>query len=109
MTPSQQSEPRLLHLSVVRGETRGTDHRLMVRGSATVGRRSTCDLVLAKEPSLEPEQLRLVHSGHLIFLEDLSANHTTLVNGLSPLDPQPVQTGDLIGTRNVILRVRVEG
>ncbi|HVS13935.1 MAG TPA: VWA domain-containing protein [Thermoanaerobaculia bacterium] len=108
MAATPRGEPRLMQLAVVRGATRGAEHRLVLRDTARVGRRSTCDLVLAEEPGLAPEQFALVHSGHLIFLQDLSEDGSTLVNGRTPVPPQPVEPGDLIGNRNVILRIRFD-
>ena len=102
-------EPRMVRLITVRGDNKSKQYRAVLRRGLVVGSRSTCDLVLAGESSVEPEQFELYQVHGRIYVRDLADQHETLVNGVPLTDRQVVNTGDLLGNSNFIVRVSLDG
>ncbi len=96
---------RGLRFVVVRGSRPGRQYRLMLQDRAVVGSRSSCDCVLADEPNIAPTQFELTQDIGQIYIRNLSDDYPTLLDGLPIGDHQVLKSDDLIGTREVILRV----
>ncbi len=96
---------RGLRFVVVRGSRPGRQYRLMLQDRAVVGSRSSCECVLADEPNIAPAQFELTQDIGQIYIRNLADDHPTLLDGLPIGDHQVLKSDDLIGTREVILRV----
>ncbi len=96
---------RGLRFIVVRGSRPGRQYRLMLQDRAVVGSRSSCDCVLVDEPNVAPSQFELMQEAGQIIIRNLSETHPTLLDGLPIGEHQALKSDDLIGTREVILRV----
>ncbi|MDX1502439.1 MAG: VWA domain-containing protein [Thermoanaerobaculia bacterium] len=101
----RQGPLRPLRLIVVRGSKPGREYRIILQDRAVVGRRSTCDCVLVGEPTVEPEQFELLQRGGRVYVQDLASGTPTLLDGYPVEDRTPIESGDLIGTGDLILRV----
>ncbi|MEM7048690.1 MAG: VWA domain-containing protein [Acidobacteriota bacterium] len=96
--------PRSVRFVVLRGSRKGKEYRLLLRNKATIGSRSTCDLVLADEEDIAAEQFELVQLDRQVFIRNLAERAPTLVNGLTLSEGQTLKTNDLVGTRGTIFR-----
>jgi hypothetical protein len=76
----------------------------LLRGVLGSGGRS--DFLVA-EPELAAEQVALVQQNGGVYGRNLSRSQPTLVNGAPLIDSKPIGSGDLLGNRGFIARVRL--
>lgn len=106
--PPTSFEPIAVRLIVVRGSRKGREYRFQLTERATVGKRSSCECVLADEETLAPEQFVLERRAGEIWLRDLSRSGTTRVGGRPLEGERQVTSGDLVGTQETILRLMID-
>ena len=100
--------PRSVRLVTVRGEKKGKQYRGIIRKRLNVGGRSTNDIVLAGESSAPAELFALTQEAYQLRLVPLS-EQPVLCNGLALDEERELQTGDLIGTHDLIFRLVLDG
>ncbi len=98
--------PLALCLTVVRGAAEGTEHRFLLHRRGVLGSGGRSDFVVA-EPELAAEQVELVQGDGAVYGRNLSRSQPTLVNGAPLVDTKPIGSGDLLGNRGFIARVRL--
>ncbi len=108
LDPERPQRRRVVRLVVVRGNNKGREFRTVLRARAVVGSRSTCDCVLAGEENISKEQFELLQRDDNVYLQNLDEQRPTLLNGLTLRGREQVKTGDLIGTRDTILRLMLD-
>ena len=102
---SSTGPPKQVRLIVVRGSRQGRQYSFVVRDRAVVGRRSSCDCVLAEETGIDAIQFELFHEKGELYIENLSDRLPTLITG-HPLTGRLRLTSDtLIGTGETVLRI----
>lgn len=109
LDPERPLRRRVVRLVVVRGQNKGREYRTVLRARAVVGTRSTCDCVLAGEENIGKEQFELLQRDDQVYVQNLDEHRPTLINGLAMKSRQPVNSGDLVGTQDTILRVMLDG
>ena len=97
--------PRVVRLVVLRGRSKGKQHRVLLRDQLVVGARSTADLVLAGESNVASEQFELTQEKGDVYIANLAEDKPTLVNGHELEGKQILRAGDLVGNGDIILRV----
>lgn len=97
--------PRRVRLVVLRGSRRGREYALTLETTAVVGARSTCECVLADERDIAPRQFELAQRKGRVMIRNVAKSGPTLLNGLAIPDWQPLNSNDLVGTGETILRV----
>jgi Mg-chelatase subunit ChlD len=95
-----------LCLTVVRGAAEGSEHRFLLERRAVLGSGGKSQFVI-DEPELAAEQVELVQQDGGVFARNLSRSHPTLVNGATLVESKPIRSGDLLGNRGFIARVRL--
>jgi hypothetical protein len=104
------SEPMVptvaLCLTVVRGAGEGTEHRFLLQHRGVLGSGGKSDFVV-QEPGLAAEQVELVQREGGVYGRNLSRSHPTLINGATLIESKPIVSGDLLGNRAFIARVRL--
>ena len=106
--PERPEKWRRLKLVVVRGSERGKQYRFMVKDRAIIGKREDCDCVLFDEPEVADQQFELLQRYGQIVIRNINEKNQTLVNGMPIAGRQDLQSGDLIGTSKMILRLEVD-
>jgi len=97
--------PKQVRLIVVRGSRKGRQYSFVVRDRAVVGRRSSCDCILAEETGIDAVQFELLHEEGEIYIENLSDRLPTLITG-HPITSKLRLTSDtLVGTGETVLRI----
>ncbi|MEM1247033.1 MAG: VWA domain-containing protein [Acidobacteriota bacterium] len=109
LDPERPLRRRVVRLVVVRGQNKGREYRTVLHARAVVGTRSTCDCVLAGEENIGKEQFELVQRDDQVYVQNLDELRPTLINGLAMKKRELVNTGDLVGTQDTILRVMLDG
>lgn len=113
LPPTPESTPRTrakappipVRLIVVRGSRRGKQYSFVVHDSAVVGKRSSCNCVLAEESGIDAEQFELIHEDGGLFIRNLSEHLPTLISG-GPINGKLRLTSNtLIGTGDTVLRI----
>jgi hypothetical protein len=93
-------------LTVVRGAAEGTEHRFLLHRRGVLGSGAKSDFVVA-EPELASEQVLLLQQEGGVYGRNLSRSQPTLVNGAPLVESKPIGSGDLLGNRGFIARVRL--
>jgi hypothetical protein len=90
---------------VVQGSRKGRQYSFVVEDRAVVGRRSSCDCVLAEETGIDAVQFELLNEDDGLFIDNLSDRLPTLVTGEPLTDKLPLTSDTLIGTGETVLRI----
>jgi hypothetical protein len=98
--------PVALCLTIVRGAHEGEEHRFLLGPRGVLGSGGASDLVIA-EDGLADEQAELSQEQGGVWARNLSRGKPTLINGVPLAAPKALQSGDLIGNRDFIARVRL--
>jgi von Willebrand factor type A domain len=98
--------PVAVCLTVVRGSRAGVEHRFLLHRRGVLGSGGKSDFVVG-EPELAAEQVELVQEHGRVLARNLSRSQPTLLNGVPLADTKPVASGDLLGNRGFIARVRL--
>lgn len=98
-------DTRPVRLVVVRGSRKGKEYAFVLGEAAVVGKRSICDCVLSDEEHIDGEQFELYQLADGVWVRNLSSSKPTYKGGRKLEGDQKVKTGDLIGTRETILRI----
>jgi hypothetical protein len=98
--------PIALCLTVVRGATEGSEHRFLLHRRGVLGSGGKSVFIVA-EPDLAAEQVELVQQDGGVYGRNLSRTQPTLVNGAPLVESKPISSGDLLGNRGFIARVRL--
>jgi hypothetical protein len=98
--------PVAICLTVVRGSLAGVEHRFLLQRRGVLGSSGESDFAVA-EPGLAAEQVELYQEQGIVLARNLSRSQPTLLNGAPLVDAKPVSSGDLLGNRSFIARVRL--
>jgi hypothetical protein len=98
--------PVALCFTVVRGISEGSEHRFLLHRRGVLGSNSKCEFVVS-EPELAAEQVELVQQEGAVYARNLSRSRPTLLNGAPLAEARPLGSGDLLGNRGFIARVRL--
>jgi hypothetical protein len=94
-----------VRLIVVQGSRKGRQYSFVIDDRAVVGRRSSCDCVLAEETGIDAVQFELIHEDDTLYIENLSDRLPTLVTGQPLTDKLPLSSDTLIGTGETVMRI----
>ncbi len=99
------SPPKQVRLIVVQGSRKGRQYSFVVSDRAIVGRRSSCDCVLAEEIGIDAQQFELLNIDEGLAIENLSDRRPTLVAGHPLTGRDRLASDTLIGTGETVLRI----
>ena len=99
--------PVALCLTVVRGAGgEGAEHRFLLRRSGVLGSGPASDFTIA-DAGLAAEQVELVQEEGAVWARNLARGKPTLLNGAPLTERKALASGDLVGTRDFIARVKL--
>jgi hypothetical protein len=97
--------PIAVCLTIVRGSTEGAEHRFLLERRAAVGSGRSCQVVVG-DSAVDREQVELTQERGAVYARNLSRVKPTLLNGVPLAEAKPIANGDLLGSRDFIVRVR---
>ena len=99
--------PVALCLTVVRGAAEGSEHRFLLHRRGVLGSGAKSDFPRGGARARRPSRSSCCSRNGGVYGRNLSRSQPTLVNGAPLIESRPIRSGDLLGNRGFIARIRL--